>query len=104
MKKERVVIYAVIETKQTAGIAGAEGAPVLMVPVGFLGTQAAAQLAKLAPAKAETRLTWKSSKPKIASVTASGLVKALAPGKAKITVKTSNGRKSTIVITVKKAK
>ncbi|NLW79170.1 MAG: Ig domain-containing protein [Ruminococcaceae bacterium] len=45
-------------------------------------------------------LKWTSSNPKVAKVSASGKVTALKKGKAKITVKTSNGKKYTCVVTV----
>ena len=48
-------------------------------------------------------VTWKSSNKKIASVSDTGLVKAKKAGNAIITVKTSNGKKATCKITVKKA-
>lgn len=47
--------------------------------------------AKILPSDVETTLTWKSSKPKVASVDKSGLVTALKKGTAVITVKTANG-------------
>lgn len=45
-------------------------------------------------------LSWSSSDTKIATVTKKGKVKAVAPGDATITVKTSNGKKATCDITV----
>lgn len=57
---------------------------------------------KLTPSKAKTKLTWKSSNKKVATVSSKGVVKAKKPGKAKITVTTANGKKATITITVKK--
>ena len=56
---------------------------------------------KLYPAKAKTKLTWESSNTKVATVSGKGLVKGIKAGKAKITVKTANGKKATITITVK---
>jgi len=58
--------------------------------------------ATLTPANAKTSFTWISSNKKVATVTSKGVVKAIKPGKVKITVKTSNGKKATITITVKK--
>ena len=59
--------------------------------------------AALAPATAQSTLTWKSSKKKIASVDANGLVTAKKKGKTTITVKTRNGKKAKIKVTVTKA-
>ena len=54
------------------------------------------------PDTAVTTLTWKSSKPKIAKVSSSGLVEGLAKGTAKITVTTKNKKTATITVKVKK--
>ena len=45
-------------------------------------------------------LTWKSSRKKVARVNAQGVVTAVAKGKAKITVKTRNGKKAVVTIVV----
>lgn len=58
--------------------------------------------ASLTPTKAKTAFTWTSSNKKVATVSSKGVVKALKPGKTKITVKTANGKKATIIITVTK--
>ena len=58
--------------------------------------------ATLTPVKAKTTLTWTTSNKKIAIVTQMGVVTAMKPGKATITVKTANGKKATFVVTVKK--
>lgn len=50
----------------------------------------------------ETKLTWSSSDPEIVSVTQKGKIRGLAPGTAKITAKTVNGKKAVCVVTVKK--
>ena len=55
----------------------------------------------LNPLSAKTALTWKSSAPKVATVTKAGVVTAKAKGTAKITVTTANKKKYTITITVK---
>ncbi|MBR1820817.1 MAG: Ig domain-containing protein [Clostridia bacterium] len=54
------------------------------------------------PATAQTTYTWKSSKPKVVSVSADGTLVAKKAGSAKITVKTGNGKKATIKVRVKK--
>lgn len=57
---------------------------------------------KLLPAKSGTcRITYTSSRKKVASVSAKGKIKALKKGKATITVKTYNKKKATIKVTVK---
>ena len=50
----------------------------------------------------ETALTWSSSDKKIATVSKKGVVKGVKPGTVTITVKTANGKKATIKLTVKK--
>ena len=56
--------------------------------------------ATVLPEEVTTKLTWKSGNKRVASVSATGLVKALKKGKATITVKTANDKKATIKITV----
>ena len=56
--------------------------------------------ATLRPAGVTSRLTWTSSKPKVATVNASGQVTALKAGKTKITVTTANGKKATCTVRV----
>ena len=56
---------------------------------------------KLKGAGAKTTFTWTSSNKKIATVSSSGVVKALKKGTVTITVKTANGKKATCKITVK---
>ena len=53
------------------------------------------------PKKTASALTWKSSKPKIASVDQKGVVRALKKGTAVITVKTFNGKTAKVTIKVK---
>lgn len=60
--------------------------------------------ARVHPTGAQTKLTWKSSKPSVAKVSKSGLVKALGEGTAKITVTTDNRKKATVTVTVKRIK
>ncbi len=57
---------------------------------------------KLPKGAASYAIKYKSNKPKVASVTRSGKVKALKPGTAVITVKTFNGKTAKVKITVKK--
>jgi uncharacterized protein YjdB len=56
---------------------------------------------KLTPDKAKTTLTWSSSNKKIATVTQKGVVKGIRKGTVTITVKTANGKKATVKVTVK---
>ena len=55
---------------------------------------------ELEPLSAQATLTWKSSKPSVATVDQNGLVVAQREGTAKITVKTHNGKKATIKVKV----
>ena len=56
--------------------------------------------ATVSPAKASQKVTYKSSKKKVASVSAKGMIQAKKAGTAKITVKTENGKKKTITVQV----
>lgn len=57
--------------------------------------------AKLKPANATEKVTFKSSNKKVAKVTKKGVVKAIKKGKCKITVKTASGKKAVVKVTVK---
>ena len=57
--------------------------------------------AKLKPANATAKVTFKSSNKKVAKVTKNGVVKAVKKGKCKITVKTASGKKAVVKVTVK---
>ncbi|MBR3380838.1 MAG: Ig-like domain-containing protein, partial [Bacillus sp. (in: Bacteria)] len=57
--------------------------------------------ATLSPSNARSKLTWKSSKKSVATVSKNGYVKAKKKGTTTITVKTRNGKKASIKITVK---
>ena len=48
----------------------------------------------------DATLTWKSSNKKVATVNSKGVVKAVRPGKATITVTTANGKRATCKVTV----
>ena len=55
----------------------------------------------VSPAKVKSKLSWTSSNKKVATVTSKGVVKAIKAGKAKIIVKTKNGKTASITVTVK---
>lgn len=58
--------------------------------------------ANVTPATAKDKsVTWTSSKSSVATVDANGVVKAVKAGSAKITAKTTNGKKATLTVTVK---
>lgn len=57
--------------------------------------------AKLKPANATEKVTFKSSNKKVTKVTKNGVVKAVKKGKCKITVKTASGKKAVVKVTVK---
>lgn len=54
----------------------------------------------LTPTKAKTTLIWTSSNKKIATVSSKGVVKGIRKGKVVITVKTANGKKAKVKVTV----
>ena len=54
----------------------------------------------VSPAKASQKVTYKSSNKKIAAVTSKGVVTAKKKGTAKITIKTTNGKKKIIKVKV----
>lgn len=56
--------------------------------------------ALVTPATASTKLSWKSSKKSVASVSADGIVTAKKPGTATITVESGNGKKDSVKIKV----
>ncbi len=57
----------------------------------------------LSPANARNRVSFRSSKPSVVSVSANGTVTGKARGSAKITAKTANGVQASITVNVKKA-
>ncbi len=56
--------------------------------------------ARLAPITAQSALTWRSGWPRVAVVSGDGLVTAVRPGRATITVRTRNGKKAKIRVYV----
>lgn len=55
---------------------------------------------KVTPSKAKPKITFKSSKPSVVAVSKKGKVTAKGAGKAVITIKTNNGKKCSVTITV----
>ena len=69
-----------------------------------LGLKEKVQLkATISPKTASQKVSWKSSKPKIVYVSSKGVIQAKKTGKATITAYTSNGKKKSCTVTVKKA-
>ncbi len=94
-KKKATITVTVVDPNKPAGVSIAQGNAVT-IKVG----QSIHLDAVLAPASAQSALTWKSSKPAIASVDGGGNVAAAKKGKARITVTTYNKKKATITVNV----
>ena len=94
-KKKASVTVTVVDPNKPSGVSIAQGKAVT-IKVG----QSIHLDAVLAPASAQSALTWKSSKPAIALVDGAGNVTAVKKGKAKITVITYNKKKATIAVNV----
>ena len=94
-KKKATVTVKVVNPYKPLGIAIAQGKSIT-IKVGE-----SVQLGVgLNPATAQSALTWKTNKAKIATVDANGVVTAVKKGKAKITVTTYNKKKATITVNV----
>ena len=87
----------------TVTVKNAPGSVKLNVTSRTLGKGETYKLTAALPANTAGKMTWSSASTKIATVDASGNVKAAAEGTAKITVKTFNGKTASCTITVKKA-
>ena len=94
-KKKATFVLKVVNPYEPGGIKIAEGASGSTTIIQSLQLNAV-----LEPATAMSVLTWKSSKPKVATVDGNGFVTPLAEGKTKITVTTDNKKKATYVLTV----
>ena len=94
-KVKATITVQVVDPYKPTGIGIAQGKAITLT-VG----QPVQLYAALAPETARATLTWKSSKTKVATVDAGGIVTPLAEGKAKITVTTHNKKKATIAVTV----
>ncbi len=94
-KKKAVYVLTVTNPYEPAKISIAEGAS------GSTTIAAGLQLTPvLEPATAMSVMTWKSSKPKVATEDGNGFVTPLAEGKTKITVTTDNKKKAVYTLTV----
>ena len=95
-KKKATITVKVVDPFKPTGISITNGKTVT-IKVGEtlkLGTQ-------LKPTTAQSELTWKSANKKIATVDATGTVKALKKGKVKITVTSKKNKKVKATITIK---
>ena len=94
-KKKASVTVKVLDPYAPAKVAIAEKGPIT------LHVGETAQLTPLlTPTTSKTTFTWLTNKARIATVSDTGLVTAVKKGTAKITVRTSNKKKATIVIKV----
>lgn len=94
-KKKFTLSLTVVDPYEPSGVALAQGNEVTIDVGSTLALTPA-----LAPDTARTTFTWKSSKGKVATVDANGVISALKEGKAKIAVSTANKKKATINVTV----
>ena len=94
-KVKATITVVVVDPYKPTGIAIAQGKTVTL----NMGQKLKLN-AQLAPTSARATLTWKSSKPKVATVDGSGNVVPVGEGKAKITVTTHNKKKATITVQV----
>ena len=94
-KKKATLTIKVVDPYKARGVSIAQGRKATV----NLG-QTLQLVAQLNPVTARTTLTWTSSKPRVATVSAAGLVTPVSEGRAKITVRTANKKKATITVTV----
>ena len=94
-KKKATLTVKVVDPYKAKGVSIAQGKKATL----SMG-QTLQLVAQLNPITARTTLTWTSNKPKVATVSATGLVTPVSEGKAKITVRTANRKKATITIKV----
>ena len=93
--KRATVIVKVLDPNAPAGVSFAGKGPVTL----HVGDTLALNPV-LSPASARTVFTWSSSKKGVAEVDGNGVVTARKKGKAKITVRTANKKRATIVVKV----
>lgn len=94
-KKKAVVTVKVLDPYAPAKVQLAEKGPCVLHVGETLQLNAI-----LTPDTSKTTFTWTSGKARVATVDAGGLVTAVGKGKAKITVRTANKKRATIVIQV----
>ena len=94
-KKKATLTVKVVDPYKPTGISIAQGKAVTIT----MG-QSLQLGVNLTPATARATLTWASNKPKVATVDGNGLVTTVGEGKAKITVRTQNKKKTTITVQV----
>ncbi|MBQ8087347.1 MAG: Ig-like domain-containing protein [Clostridia bacterium] len=94
--KKATVTVKVVDPKIATGVK-LDQSGTITLKVG----ETATVTATVVPATAETTLTWKSSKAKVATIT-DGVITAVSAGSAKVTVTTANGKKATIKVKVTK--
>ena len=94
-KKKATLTIKVVDPYKARGVSIAQGRKATV----NLG-QTLQLVAQLNPVTARTTLTWTSSKPRVATVSAAGLVTPVAEGTAKITVRTANRKKATVKVKV----
>ena len=69
----------------------------------IIGVRETVQLTPSIPKGSHASFTWSSSKKSVVSVSASGVIRGKRAGKARITVKTQNGKSCSVTVYVKKA-
>ena len=94
-KKKATLTIKVVDPYKPTGVTLLQGKSVTM-RVG----QTLQLTARLAPITAQSPLTWRSGWTRVAVVSGDGLVTAVRPGRATITVKTRNGKKAKIRVYV----
>lgn len=94
-KKKAVVTVKVLDPYAPAKVQLAQKGPYVLHVGETLQLNAI-----LTPETSKTTFTWTSGKARVATVDANGLVTAVAKGKAKITVRTANKKRASIVIKV----
>ncbi len=94
-KKKATVTVKVVDPTKPTGVKITQGKAVTLKAGQTLPLEAT-----LSPVTAQSALTWKSSKPKVASVSPDGVVTANKKGTAKITVTARNKKKATLTIKV----
>lgn len=98
----RAETYNGLEAELAVTVLAAPSKVTLNASKRTMGVGETFQLAAATPAGSWSTFTFKSSKASVASVTADGMVTVKKTGKAKITVKTYNGKSAAFTVTAKK--